>query len=150
VAGIGTVHRALPRTTPGTDFGLEANGGSGAVCWIHIDGERESRRALGGAHSGIKQVDYQVGLVIEFRSVKADAEAAQDDFDTMIEALKERIRSDRQLGTVGSPSPIFLAGEGEQPGQPDLDVISDLPKLSNSEVWIKGVVRVAVTELVYA
>ena len=65
---------------------------------IFIQSETESRIAIGGAHNGWKRVDYSVILQVYQHSVERNPEKAMDDFDILIDAIKERLRSDHNFG----------------------------------------------------
>lgn len=65
----------------------------------------EGRIAFGGE----KQIDYRTALVLHFWSVNTDWEAAQDDLDDLIDAVKAQIRSGGHQ--LGRPADILQAGE---------------------------------------
>ena len=140
VPGLFATHRAEPKIIPGSDYGLEAFGGnlgagSGAYAIVHIADERERRVAIGGAHSGMKHVTYDIALVVHFRSVKPDALEAMDDYDALIEALKQRLRADRNLGQNGLV--IWQAGEDGD----DIHIQSDLPAEDDGSIYIWSVLE---------
>lgn len=84
---------------------------SRAAVVIFIQSERESRIAVGGAHSGWKRVDYTVILQVFHHSVGPTAEAAMADFDVLIDSIKERLREDHNFGdTTGT-----LVWQGAEP-----------------------------------
>lgn len=82
------------------DYSVNAVAGSmnSAAAVIFIATERESRIAIGGAHSGWKRVDYTVILQIFQHSFERNAEEAMTSFDTLIDAIKDRLRSDHNFG----------------------------------------------------
>lgn len=141
VAGLGTLYTAQPRTIPGGDFAITNGAMSGAVATVHIEHELEHRAALGGPYSGEKKIDYTVGLVVMFRSRQASQDDAMGDYDALIEAIKERLRSDRSFGGT-----VWIAGE-EQGG---IEINSDLPRLDKQTFTIWSVVRFVVSEWVQA
>lgn len=146
VAGLNTVFRSEPKIVQGQEFftGAAAGVGYGAVGIIHIEAEREERRSIGGAFSGKKRIDYDVALIVRFRSDLVSAEAAMDAYDALIENIKARLRANgRQLN---SPSTIFQAGEGDTLGGSDIDVISDLPQKEGQVVHIWSAVRFKVIQ----
>lgn len=65
---------------------------------IFIQNETESRIAIGGAHNGWKRVDYSVILQVYQHSLERNSEKAMDDFDTLIDAIKARLREDHNFG----------------------------------------------------
>lgn len=115
VVGINTVYSAQPQLIPASAFYAPGTFGasSGCVAVIDILSETENRIALGGATSGWKRVDYQVGVQLFFRStapapLNQDAgQVAMAAFDTIIENLKLRIRADRTAGGT-----VWQWGEG--------------------------------------
>jgi hypothetical protein len=65
---------------------------------IFIAAETETRLAIGGAHSGWKRVDYTLVLQVYTHSMHRNAEDVMDDFDVLIDSIKERLRSDHNFG----------------------------------------------------
>jgi hypothetical protein len=90
-------------TTPGSD--------SRAAAVIFIASETESRIAIGGATNGIKRVDYTIILQIYQHSFVRNAEDAMTDFDTLIDAIKTRLRSDHRFGDANGT----LVWQGAEP-----------------------------------
>lgn len=92
---------------------------SRAAVVIFIAFENETRLAIGGAHSGWKRVDYTVILQVYQHSLERNAEAAMTAFDTLIDNIKTRLRSDHNFGdTTGNlvwqgAEPIIRARYGE-------------------------------------
>lgn len=92
---------------------------SRAAAVIFIQSETESRIAIGGAHNGWKRVDYSVIVQIFQHSLQRNAEDVMADFDTLIDAIKTRLRSDHNFGdTTGTlvwqgAEPIINASYGE-------------------------------------
>ena len=111
---------------------------------IFIESERETRLAVGGAHNGIKRVDYQIAVQLFHHSTQRDAEDAMDDFDKVIDNLKDRLRSDHQFGDSSG----YLVWQGAEPA---IDTSYGEP-LSNkggaTETW--AVIRFDVTEMIQA
>lgn len=69
-----------------------------AACVVFIVSENETRLAIGGATSGWKRVDYTVILQIYVHSMERNAEDAMTAFDTLIDNIKTRLRSDHNFG----------------------------------------------------
>jgi hypothetical protein len=65
---------------------------------IFIASENETRLAIGGAHNGWKRVDYNVIIQIYQHSMERNAEDAMIAFDTLVDNLKTRLRSDHNFG----------------------------------------------------
>lgn len=86
---------------------------------IFIATETETRLAIGGATSGWKRVDYTVVLQVYTHSLHRNAEDVMDDFDVLIDNIKERLRSDHTFGdTTGNlvwqgAEPVINARYGE-------------------------------------
>lgn len=148
VAGMAAFHRSPPRIIQGQEFTPTAGTASGAVVSLHIASDEEKRVAYGGATSGEKLVTYKAVLIVMFISRQQDAQAAMDDFDSFVESLKERLRSDRTLGTAGSANPIFQAGEGTGLGTPDIVVACDLPRQDKGSTYIWATCDVTVSEMI--
>lgn len=78
---------------------------------IFIASENETRLAIGGATSGWKRVDYSVILQVFQHSLQRNSEDAMTDFDTLIDNIKTRLRSDHRFGdTTGT-----LVWQGAEP-----------------------------------
>lgn len=69
----------------------------------------EERIAMGGAYSGVKQIDYAATLMLHQWSADNDWITAQLAFDDTIDAVKGRIREGGR--TLGRPDDILQAGE---------------------------------------
>lgn len=118
IYGVGKVYRARRKNIPGPAYDTDATGGSGAVVIIHLTNDRETRKALGGVAGGKKTDVHSVTLEVRFKSLKPDAEEAQDDHDAVMDGIVAAIRADRTLGCGYDPAtnqpsgPIWQAGEG--------------------------------------
>lgn len=69
-----------------------------AAVVVFIVAENETRLAIGGATSGWKRVDYTVILQIYAHSLERNSENAMTAFDTLIDNIKTRLRSDHNFG----------------------------------------------------
>jgi len=124
---------------------------SRAAAVVFIENEQESRIAIGGvgamAQGGVgkgwKRVDYGIALQIFHHSLQRNAEDAMSDFDTLIDAIKERLRAGQHTLGVENPNIIWQAAE------PAIDVQYGEP-LSNeggaTETW--AAIRFTVTEMI--
>ena len=84
---------------------------SRAAAVIYIAAENETRLAIGGATSGWKRVDYTIILQVYQHSLQRNSEDAMVDFDTLIDNIKTRLRSDHRFGdTTGT-----LVWQGAEP-----------------------------------
>lgn len=146
---LNTVTRGMKVVTDGADFFASPGEQMGAAAYMHLEQDREHRKAVGGATSGKKRVVHHVGLVVLFKSLQQEpgagevdpGEVAVDAHDILIEAIKTRLRSDRTLGGT-----VFSAGEGAELGADDIEIHSDLPRLVGTEIHIWTVVRFVVCE----
>lgn len=138
IAGLNKVYRAMPRVIDGADYFTGAGGDQhGAQAYVHIEHDIEHRTAHPRV-TGKKDVFYDVALVIIFASTSADVtagesdpgEAAMDAYDAVLELCRLRLRADPTLGGA-----VFSAGEGNELGIDDIDILSDLPRLDN-QLWI--------------
>lgn len=144
VTMLNTVYASRPKNLPATDFKLALNNGSGAVMVIHLPDDSEVRTAVGGATSGEKFNTHHVALEVMFQSVKVDGVAAQEDHDTLMDAIIARIRQDRTLGTGGTP--IWQAGEGTA----GIKVQLAEPDVGKQNVIINAVIHLDALEYVNA
>ena len=71
---------------------------SRAAVVVFIQSENETRLAIGGATNGWKRVDYSIVLQVFHHSLQRNAEDSMADFDTLIDNIKTRLRSDHRFG----------------------------------------------------
>lgn len=143
ILGLNKVSTSQPKLAYPSEAFFGPNDPSGAVGFVFIEREEEMRRALGGPHGGTKELIYEVGLVIEFRSTHPLAEDAMDDYDSIIDLIKVRLRSDRTLG-----GQVFSAGEGNVLNGRDIEVLSDLPQIMDDTTHIWSAVRFHVLDFI--
>lgn len=92
---------------------------SRAALVVFIQSENETRLAIGGATNGWKRVDYSIVLQVFHHSLQRNAEDAMTDFDTLIDNIKTRLRSDHRFGDATGTlvwqgaEPIINATYGE-------------------------------------
>ena len=92
---------------------------SRAALVVFIQSENETRLAIGGATNGWKRVDYSIVLQIFHHSLNRNAEDAMTDFDTLVDNIKTRLRSDHNFGDATGTlvwqgaEPIINATYGE-------------------------------------
>jgi hypothetical protein len=117
-AGVGVVRRVWAKRDDHEDYYIGQPPGSRTGCQIvvFIPRHHEARIALGGAHSGMKQITYEVTLNCYIRSRTPYAEDAQDDVYALRDALVEWMRLDRTLGGA-----VFQAGEHVDGGLDGID-----------------------------
>lgn len=95
------------------DFQVNSQAGqlSRAAVVIFIQSEREKRLAIGGATNGWKRVDYSIVLQVYQHSLVRNSQDAMVAFDTLIDAIKTRLRADHNFGdTTGT-----LVWQGAEP-----------------------------------
>lgn len=86
---------------------------------VYIADEYENRLAIGGATNGWKRVDYTVIIQIFCMSFHRDAETVMNDFDAVVDNVKERLRSDHNFGDPSGnlvwqgAEPVIQARYGE-------------------------------------
>lgn len=118
ITGLNQVFTSFPKRI---NFQTNSTAGqlSRAAVVIFIQNETETRLAIGGAHNGWKRVDYSVIVQIFHHSLHRNAEDAMADFDTLVDNIKTRLRSDHNFGdTTGTlvwqgAEPIINASYGE-------------------------------------
>lgn len=119
VPGLGAVRRARPKSEDDADYYLGQPGPGalvGSQMLVHVGAGRESRAAVAGAFGGLKELTSTVILHVFLRSTAECAEDAQDGFYDLLQAIKDRIRQDRCMGTGGFERPGgFCIGEGGEP-----------------------------------
>lgn len=142
VQGLNKVFTARPKRGEGTwyRYGQPAGTPSGAFAVVFIESEYEQRIAIGGEHSGKKRVFYTVRLDVYCHSVERHSEDAMAFFDTVIDGIKDRLRSDRRLNNYPI---IFEAGENELSGEYGDPVVSGTD--GSTMMW--GRVRFNVNEV---
>ena len=135
VTGLQQVYKDMPWFLDAAQWNITPARTWGAVGFIHIDSSSESRMTVGAQNPlkladtvGLKQVNYVVSLGLQYQflipATLANGDEADvwvDGLDSLIDALKTRIRSDPLQGA--SSSVIFQAGQDDN----DIRVESDLP-----------------------
>jgi len=110
ITGLNVIHTSFPKRI---QFQENAQPGqlSRAQAVIFIQAENETRLAIGGATNGWKRIDYNVIVQIFHHSLQRNAQDAMADFDTLVDAIKTRLRSDHNFGdTTGT-----LVWQGAEP-----------------------------------
>jgi hypothetical protein len=110
ITGLNQVFTSFPKRI-NYQVGSTAGQLSRAAVVIFIQSETESRLAIGGATNGWKRVDFTVILQVYQHSMERNSEAAMTTFDTLIDDIKTRLRSDHRFGdTTGT-----LVWQGAEP-----------------------------------
>ena len=143
VDGINQVFTSFPKRI---DFQINAlpSQQSRVAAVIFIEAETETRIAVGGAHSGWKRIDYSIVIQLFQHSLSRSPEESMDDFDYVIDSLKQRLRSDHNFGD----SSEILVWQG---AEPIIDVTYGEPMSQNAtstETWAS--LRFIVTQMIQA
>lgn len=127
---------------------------SRAAAVVFIENEQESRLAIGGVNAmtdnygagkGWKRVDYGVALQVFHHSLQRNAQDAMDDFDQVIDDIKERLRAGQH--TLGNDNPNEIWQAAEQ----SIDVQYGEPLTNEggaTETW--AAIRFTVTQMIEA
>jgi hypothetical protein len=109
-ADIVGLDRVYPTYPLRWDFLTHGSGDHRCQVSVDFEADGELRIAIGGEHSGKKRIDYLVCLDIFHRSTNPDTAVGMNNFDRILDELKERLRADRRLSA--DESVIWQAGEG--------------------------------------
>ena len=143
---IATVNQVFTSFPKRINFQVNSQPGqlSRSAVVIYIAGETESRIAVGGAHNGWKRVDYTIILQVYQHSMDRNSEESMTAFDTLIDNIKTRLRSDHNFGdTTGT-----LVWQGAEPA---INARYGEPATSNegaTETY--GEIEFLVTEMIQA
>ena len=86
--------------------------GSGCVLVVNLEADRRQRRALTGRGAVNDTNIHDVVLELFFANRSGDPQAAQLDYDSIVDGIFEAIRADPTMGTGGiAPGSIWSAGE---------------------------------------
>jgi len=143
VDGINQVFTSFPKRI---DFQVNAlpSQQSRVAAIIFIESETETRIAVGGATSGWKRIDYSVVIQLFQHSLSRTSEEAMNDFDYVIDSLKQRLRSDHNFGDPNG----YLVWQG---AEPIIDVSYGEPLSQNgtsTETWAS--LTFTVTQMIQA
>ncbi|MER8030740.1 hypothetical protein ABTZ78_17475 [Streptomyces bauhiniae] len=147
VTGVGVVRRAWPTDDAHQDYFLGLGDGARTGCQVvvWIPRQHEVRRAVGGEHSGLKQIVYEVVLHCYLRSRTPYAEDAQDDAYALRDALVAWMRRERTLGGA-----CFQAGEHVTEGGDGIDIEYSQPATKSGLTKSYFQMRFAAVEFVQA
>lgn len=97
ISGLNQIFTSFPKRI---NFQVNSQAGqlSRSAVVIFIQSEREKRIAIGGAYNGWKRVDYSIILQVYQHSLERDSQTAMASFDTLIDAIKARLRADHNFG----------------------------------------------------
>ncbi len=112
---------------------------------VFISDERDSRIANGGAYEGWKRIDYTVQFQVFTHSMQPYAQDAMDDFDAIIDAVKQKLREGGHRLGLTDGDIIWQAAE------PDISVIYGEPQTNDggaTEIW--AAITFTVTQMISA
>lgn len=149
IPGLNKVFPAPPYWADGSLWDLNLQTGAGAIAAIHIVEEHEQRLTV-PVLTGSKMIHYELGLMIFYQFLQAQAVAAKDEaawsapLDVIIDGVKDRLRSDPQCGVPGGA--VFQSAQDAN----DVRIRRDLPRISKTKILAWNVVEFAVDEIVTA
>lgn len=139
IPNLQVVHKAKPRNWPASDFRTIGGAGSAASAWVYVESSVETRET-----TGKKSVSYVVSVQFLFRSQKTDVDAAEQDLDDLIDAIKARLR---RKDTNGFPSPLGVNdGSIFQAAEDLLEDATDMTRDDTMQPSVRGFVRFDVKE----
>lgn len=112
---------------------------------VFIADEKDSRIANGGAYNGWKRVDYTVQFQVFTHSMQPHAQDAMDDFDAIIDAVKQKLREGGHRLGLEDGDVIWQAAE------PDISVMYGEPSTNEggaTEIW--AAITFTVTQMISA
>jgi hypothetical protein len=148
-AGIPNLNQVFTSHPKRINFEQNATAGQAtrAAGLVFIAGETEERIAIGGASNGWKRVDYDVQFQVYTHSMHQLAQNAMDDFDAIIDAIKDRVRSGGHR--LGEPDGTIIWQVGE--GIKQISVVYGEPQTNDggaTEIW--AAVQFEVTQMIQA
>ena len=155
ITGLSNVYKAKPTFYTGEQLDLAALGGAAAWAWVELGDSSETRWSVpaqypGQSGAGDKAVHYPVAVFVDYQylipqqttpPVSPDAWVTPE--DVILQAIKDRIHSDPQLG-----APTLILAAGQEPG--GLRVSPDNPRLESGKVLSLHVIEFRVTEVIEA
>ena len=161
IPGLATVYAAMPWYSPGELFDTITDGGSGAIAWLHLGDSDEDRWAFPSKSpamaGGQKAVHYEIAVMVAYQyllvssqlntPVPADSWAADE--DRILQAIKDRIHSDPQLGTGPTGTGTDLIFRAAQENN-TLRISADDPVLQDGKIWSYHSIQFQLTEVIQA
>lgn len=128
---------------------FQANAAAGqmtrAAGLVFISDESDSRIANGGAYNGWKRIDYTVQFQVFTHSMHPYTQDAMDDFDAIIDAVKQKLREGGHRLGLEDGDVIWQAAE------PSISVIYGEPTTNEggaTEIW--AAITFTVTQMIQA
>ena len=146
-ASVTNLNQVLTSFPKHLNFQVNSTAGSltRAAGIVFIANESEERIAVGGASDGWKRIDYVIDFQIFTHSMQRNAEDAMDDFDAIIDGVKNQLRAGGHRLGLPDGSVIWQAAE------PAIDVNYGEPATNESgatETW--AAIRFTVTQMIQA
>jgi hypothetical protein len=144
-AGIPNLTQVFTSHPKRINFQQDSNAGqlTRAAGLVYISREQESRIAIGGAYDGWKRIDYEVEFQVFCHSVHSLAQNAMNDYDQIIDGIKDRLRAGgHRLGKENGDI-IWQAAE------PDISVTYGEPATNDggaTEIW--AAISFTVTQMI--
>lgn len=128
------------------DFQVNATPGqlTRAAAVVFISAESESRVAIGGAYNGWKRIDYITHLQIFCHQMYRNAEDGMNDFDSLIDNIKDQLRAGGH--TLDQTDSVIW-----QAAEPDISVSYGEPATNDNgatETWAD--IQFTVTQMIQA
>lgn len=128
---------------------FQANAAAGqltrAAGLVFISDESDSRIANGGANDGWKRIDYTVQFQVFTHSMHPHTQDAMDDFDSIIDSVKQKLREGGHRLGLEDGDVIWQAAE------PSISVIYGEPTTNEggaTEIW--AAITFTVTQMISA
>ena len=146
-AGVSNLNQVFTSHPKRINFEQNAAVGSAtrAAGLVFIQGETEERVAVGGAYSGWKRIDYDVMFQVFVHSMQNYSQDAMDDFDAIIDGIKNALRTGGHRLGMSDGNVIWQAAE------PGITVQYGEPKTNDggaTEIWAG--IEFTVTQMVQA
>jgi hypothetical protein len=144
-AGIPNLNQIFAAHPKRINFQANANAGqlTRAAGLVYISDETETRIANGGAYDGWKRLDYTVQFQVFTHSMQPHAQDAMDDFDAIIDAVKQKLREGGHRLGLEDGDVIWQAAE------PTISVIYGEPSTNEggaTETW--AAITFTVTQMI--
>lgn len=144
-AGIPNLNQIFVSHPKRINFQANATAGqlTRAAGLVFIADESDSRIANGGAYNGWKRVDYTVQFQVFTHSMQPYAQDAMDDFDAIIDAVKQKLREGGHRLGLEDGDVIWQAAE------PSISVMYGEPTTNEggaTEIW--AAITFTVTQMI--
>lgn len=149
IPGLNRVYLDQPWYIDGADWNLASELGSGAVAFVHLSRDEETRISTPWVKAQ-EAVHYDVAIVVAYQYLIPSAATGAVSEDAWVGPLDETLQGIKDLihadPTLGSPDVIFQAGQ--RPSGISID--RPLPRRVKGKVLAWTVVELGVTEIIQA